>query len=319
MLMQWGLVPATARNFDQAFHTINARAETLEKKWMFRPLLEGNRCLVIANGFYEWARRRGEGRKQAFYFTRKDGKLMCMAGLYDVWESETGERKYTYTICTQDAPDLIKDSVHPRVPCVLKDSAFDVWLDCEHNNVQAALDTLRGQSQPDVLNWEEDVVWYPVSLKVNSSRNDGPDLTQPAPNSDPRLSSPEQPAVKKARIIEKSFEPAVLPQHTGNRPPLQDEHKHPHGGSNSGSSGNNNPTGRSSHTEDSLELELNVPYPDPPAAAQSGNARNDAHSSHESTNDHLNVSSSQAADSQASPHRVLVLDAESVKAFIQSQ
>lgn len=124
-LMQWGLVPGWAKEGQTMPRPVNARAETLSEKPMFRQLLEEKRCLVPANGFYEWTK---EGtRKIPFFFHRPDNALFSFAGLYDTWLSPAGETLVSYTIITASANELMAP-VHDRMPVVLSQEGEERWL-----------------------------------------------------------------------------------------------------------------------------------------------------------------------------------------------
>jgi len=123
--MQWGLVPGWAKEVQTMPRPINARAETLSEKPMFRQLLKEKRCLVPANGFYEWKK---EGtRKIPFFFHRPDNALFSFAGLYDTWLSPAGEMLVSYTIITTSANDLMAP-IHDRMPVVLAREVEEWWL-----------------------------------------------------------------------------------------------------------------------------------------------------------------------------------------------
>jgi len=124
-LMQWGLVPGWAKEVQTMPRPVNARAETLSEKPMFRHLLEEKRCLVPANGFYEWKK---EGtRKIPFFFHRPDNALFSFAGLYDTWQSPAGETLVSYTIIIVSANEFMAP-VHDRMPVVLSQEGEERWL-----------------------------------------------------------------------------------------------------------------------------------------------------------------------------------------------
>ena len=126
--MQWGLVPHWAKDTRTMPRPCNARAGTLSEKPMFRQLLSENRCLVPANGFYEWKK---EGtRKLPFYFHRPDDSLFAFAGLYDTRQSPSGGTLMSYTIITTDANELMAP-VHDRMPVILTQEAEQRWLSRE--------------------------------------------------------------------------------------------------------------------------------------------------------------------------------------------
>lgn len=128
LMMQWGLVPRWATDTRTMPCPVNARAETLADKPMFRQLLAENRCLVPANGFYEWKK---EGtRKIPFFFHRPDNALFSFAGLYDTWLSPSGETLVSYTIITTGANNLMAP-IHDRMPVILTQGGEEWWLSCD--------------------------------------------------------------------------------------------------------------------------------------------------------------------------------------------
>ncbi len=165
--MRWGLIPAwwgkPLKEFKLA--TFNARAETVAEKPMFRSAFKNSRCLIPASGYYEW-QNTPEG-KQPFYFTRRDGQVMTIAGLWSGWvENATGQ---TLKSCTMliTAPNKFVADVHDRMPVILEAKNFERW---EHGNAEDAA-ALMKPAADDVLQM------WPVSKRVNSSRADGDDAT----------------------------------------------------------------------------------------------------------------------------------------------
>ncbi len=124
--MRWGLVPQWAQDDRLGYTMINARAETVTEKPAFRGLFAGRRCLVIADGFYEW--RHDGNAKEPFYIALRDGRLMSFAGLWDKWRNEAGETVYTFTIITCASNDLVRP-LHDRMPVVIERKHYDLWLD----------------------------------------------------------------------------------------------------------------------------------------------------------------------------------------------
>ncbi len=125
ILMRWGLVPHWAKVPGAVPHPINARAEGLLEKPMYRPLLKSNRCLVPASGFYEWKK---EGKRRVpFYFTLPGEPLFAFAGLYDTWQAPDGNLLLTYTVITCEANPLLAE-VHDRMPVILTRENEGRWL-----------------------------------------------------------------------------------------------------------------------------------------------------------------------------------------------
>ena len=165
--MRWGLVPRWQRpGQGKAIAPINARAETLLEKPMFRPLVGGKRCIVPANGFYEW--RRTGGPKQPFHIHRRDGDLVGLAGLYD----ESPEGVASFAIVTV-APNELVAPLHDRMPPILRPEDEADWLSRDLADPHAAQALLRPYPA-------EEMAADPVSTAVNNTRNDGPELLAPA-------------------------------------------------------------------------------------------------------------------------------------------
>lgn len=181
--LRWGLIPRWAKDATIAQHTINARAETVAERPSFRTALRRRRCLIPADGFYEW--RVVDGRKQPVRFVAADGGLFAFAGLWESWrrspdaagekpgpDSDTGaDIIYTCTIITTTANDVVRP-VHHRMPVIIPPEQYDLWLDRETVAPQAVLPLLRPY-RDDALRA------YAVSTAVNNARNEGPDLIAP--------------------------------------------------------------------------------------------------------------------------------------------
>ncbi len=124
--MRWGLIPPWAKDPAIASKTFNARAETVADKPSFRHAFRRRRCLIPATGFYEWQK---EGRRKVpFEFVVGDGELFAFAGLYETWQSPTGEAVKTYTLITTTPNELVA-AVHNRMPVILPRDVEAVWLD----------------------------------------------------------------------------------------------------------------------------------------------------------------------------------------------
>jgi putative SOS response-associated peptidase YedK len=167
--MRWGLIPNWAKDAAIGAKMCNARAETVTEKPSFREPFKRRRCLIPADGFYEWQRQ--GGRKQPFLFRMKDGRPFAFAGLWDVWGDGEGEDVETCTILTTEANELLAP-VHDRMPVILDASSYRLWLD-------------PSVSKPDVLLPllapfpSERMATYPVSTLVNNVSNDAPSCIEP--------------------------------------------------------------------------------------------------------------------------------------------
>jgi putative SOS response-associated peptidase YedK len=166
--LRWGLVPSWSKDKKGAARMINARAETVATKPAFRNALGRRRCLVPADGWYEWMTG-ADGRKQPFFITRSSGGPVAFAGLYEVWRDPATEEllRTCAVVTTAAAPSLAY--LHERMPVVLPPEAWAEWLD-------PALDDPLGLLEP-----HEGFDAYPVSPAVNSVRNNDPSLVEPVP------------------------------------------------------------------------------------------------------------------------------------------
>jgi putative SOS response-associated peptidase YedK len=167
--MRWGLVPSWSKDTKGAAKLINARAETVAEAASFRNAFRARRCLIPADGFYEWSHR-PEELKQPYYITRRDRDPLAFGGLWEPWKPKDqadAEWLISCTIITTEATaDL--EGIHDRQPLVLEEEDWALWLDSE-----SELDQVVGvlHSAP-----EETLGVRPVSVKVNSVRNNSPDL-----------------------------------------------------------------------------------------------------------------------------------------------
>jgi putative SOS response-associated peptidase YedK len=163
-LMRWGLVPFWSKDPKAGFKMINARAETIVEKPAFREPLQSRRCLIPADGFYEWAR---EGKaKSPYCFTLMDDSVFAFAGIWDRWKNPLGETIQTCSIITTSANPLVS-GIHDRMPVILEPENYDVWLDPGFNKIEFLLDFLRPYRAESMRTWR-------VSSRVNSVKNDDP-------------------------------------------------------------------------------------------------------------------------------------------------
>jgi putative SOS response-associated peptidase YedK len=169
--LRWGLVPSWAKDPKTGDRMINARAESLADKPAYQRAFQKHRCLVPADGFYEW-QRRGR-RKQPMFIHRRDGEPMAFAGLWAAWRHANdpgAEWLRTCAIVTTNANDVLAP-LHDRMPVVLEHRDWDRWLDPSADDVDA-LGRMLVPASDDLL------VAYPVSTAVNSADNDGPELVE---------------------------------------------------------------------------------------------------------------------------------------------
>jgi putative SOS response-associated peptidase YedK len=181
----WGLVPFWAKDLSSAPRSINARAETASKKPSFRNAYKNRRCLILADGFYEW--QKTDNRKQPYFLTLATKNPFAFAGLWEIWEGREETRHESCTILTTEAKGYAR-GIHHRMPVILPPHAFDVWLDPENRDT-AMLDALvLGKHQ-------QALTGYPVSSFVNSPRNNTSRCIEAVGASTESLSLFEKPAV----------------------------------------------------------------------------------------------------------------------------
>ena len=166
-MFQWGLVPSWAKDPSIGSRMINARAETLSEKPSFRAAFKKRRCLIPADGFYEW---KGEkGHKQPYFIRMKSAKPFAFAGLWEHWEGVEGEL-VSCTIITTEPNELVSE-VHNRMPVILPYEAEEMWLDSRVQNTETLMSLLR----PFPANSMEA---YEVSTLVNSVKNQGSEIVK---------------------------------------------------------------------------------------------------------------------------------------------
>ena len=171
-LLRWGLVPFWAKDPKMGSRMINARCETVQEKPSFRSAFKYRRCLILADGYFEW--RKINGAKQPYYIHRTDDLPFAMAGLWEHWESKGSEPDSTpletCTVLTTEANCLTRE-VHDRMPVILNPDDLGLWL-AESAGSEDLLKLLRPAP-------EDELVVEPVSRIVNSPRRDEPECIQP--------------------------------------------------------------------------------------------------------------------------------------------
>src|SRR5215212_1789983 len=160
-----GLNPLLGERSKIAYSTINARAEDIAEKPVYRKPIRSQRCLVPADGFYEWKRLRLEGKEEKFpwYIGLKERTLFAFAGLWDVWKDAESVEILTYSIVTTTPNEVVSD-LHSRMPVILHQTDEEAWLDSE-TPLSTVLDLLRPYPASEMRS-------YPISTRVNSPRND---------------------------------------------------------------------------------------------------------------------------------------------------
>jgi putative SOS response-associated peptidase YedK len=162
-LVRWGLMPGWVKDPKTFSLVINARADNVNTKPAFRNAARYRRCLIPADGFYEW-QAVGAGAKQPYYIHARDGAPFAFAGLWESWMGPNGEEVETAAIVTTDANATLKD-IHGRMPVILPEDAFEAWLDTRGVDAETAAALLT--PAPDDL-----LEAYPISTAVNRVAND---------------------------------------------------------------------------------------------------------------------------------------------------
>ncbi|ANY72020.1 SOS response-associated peptidase [Paenibacillus ihbetae] len=170
--LQWGLVPSWAKDPSAGSKMINARSETLEEKPAYRMPFYRKRCLIPADGFYEW--QKTDAGKQPLRISMRSGRIFSMAGLYDTWITPDGQKLSTCTIITTE-PNTLMEPIHNRMPVILRPEDEALWLDRSpalegsDPGASSALEPLRELLKPYPA---EEMQAHPVSTIVNSVKND---------------------------------------------------------------------------------------------------------------------------------------------------
>jgi putative SOS response-associated peptidase YedK len=190
-IFHWGFVPHWAKDPSVGNRMINARAETLATKNAYKPALRKRRCIIPADGFYEWKKIPGQKTKQPFFAQRDDGAPMAFAGLWSIWRDQSGDELHSCTIVTTSANEEMAD-IHDRMPVVLGRDAWEAWLD-EGNDDLDTLGKLLVPAPKGIIRL------HPVSTEVNNVRNNGAHLIDPvdpveSPGAQGRLIDPGQDA-----------------------------------------------------------------------------------------------------------------------------
>jgi putative SOS response-associated peptidase YedK len=169
VMLHWGLVPHWAKERAIGNRMINARCETLAEKPAYRDAFRRRRCLVLADGWYEW--QPAPGGKQPWFVRLRDPRPIAFAGLWERWKDPAGELLESCTIVTTDASESIK-KIHDRMPVVLPEQSWDRWMDPAYSDTDALSKTL-GPYDPNALK-----AWT-VSRQVNAPKNEGAKLIEP--------------------------------------------------------------------------------------------------------------------------------------------
>lgn len=165
VMLRWGLVPSWAKDPSMGNRMINARAETVAEKPSFRAAYSRRRCVVLADGFYEW-RREGDA-KTPYFISLASGNPFSLAGLWENWhDNESGDSVQSTALITTEANDYMR-SLHHRMPMILEADAANDWLGGDKNMLESA-----AEMSPPLRAW-------PVDRRVNNARNQGEELIEP--------------------------------------------------------------------------------------------------------------------------------------------
>jgi len=186
-LMRWGLLPAWVKDVDKFSLLINARAETVREKPAFKNALRRRRCLIPADGYYEW--QASGKRKRPYFIHRRDARPIGLAGLAETWIGPNCEELDTVAIVT--APASVDLAVlHDRVPVTIAEDDFDRWLDCRADDPEAVMDLLTPPGNGEFA-------WHEISTRVNRVANDDAQLILPI-TAEQRAAEQQQPERKTA-------------------------------------------------------------------------------------------------------------------------
>ena len=169
VLVRWGLIPGWSKGPDSRYSMINARAETVAGKPAYRNAFRYRRCLLPADGFYEW--HASDGAKQPYVLCAQDSQTLALAGLWEHWQDANGNEIESCTILVRAANAQVR-AIHDRMPVIVARDSFDLWLDI-HSQKPQPLETLLAAQQPPPL------AIFAVGRAVNSPKNDSPALLEP--------------------------------------------------------------------------------------------------------------------------------------------
>jgi len=166
---RWGLIPSWSKDPSIGNKMINARAETVSEKPSFRSAFKKRRCLIVADGFYEW--QKTDGGKQPFHIKMNDSSPFAFAGLWEAWDKD-GEEIRSCSIITTDANDLMNE-IHHRMPVILHPENYGVWIDSGFEEKEALMDLLKPYPS-------DEMEAYAVSRRVNKPSNNEPSVLESA-------------------------------------------------------------------------------------------------------------------------------------------
>jgi putative SOS response-associated peptidase YedK len=170
-LARWGLVPSWAKDPTIGNKLANARAEGIEAKPSFRSSFKRKRCLVLADGFYEWANRPGQKLKIPYYFRLTSREIFGFAGLWESWKDPTGKTELLTVCLITTTPNLVVEPIHDRMPVILEPRFYKIWLSQEEQPTERLTRCL--EPYPAAM-----MEKYAVSTIVNSPKNDKPECVK---------------------------------------------------------------------------------------------------------------------------------------------
>jgi len=169
VMLKWGLIPAWAKDASIGNQMIMARADTVAQKPAFNSAFQKRRCLIVADGFYEW--QKTNGKKQPYFIGLKDQSPFAFAGLWERWKNPEGDAVESCALITTDANDIVRP-IHDRMPVILQRQDYEKWLDLETQDTMALPKLL--QPYPG-----EAMMAYPVSSFVNNPKNEASRCVDP--------------------------------------------------------------------------------------------------------------------------------------------
>jgi putative SOS response-associated peptidase YedK len=189
-LMRWGLVPSWVKDPRKMTLLINARSEGITEKLAFKNAVRRRRCLIPADGYYEW--QAAGGRKRPYFIYRRDGQPFALAAIAEIWMGPNGEELDTVAIVTGAASEDLA-VLHPRVPVTLTPADFARWLDCSSDSAEPVMDLM---TSPEV----GEFAWHEVSTRVNHADNDDAQLILPITDAQRVVEDVPKPAKKSAAL-----------------------------------------------------------------------------------------------------------------------
>jgi putative SOS response-associated peptidase YedK len=200
VLMRWGLIPSWVKDPKTFSLLINARGDSVIDKPAFRAAMRRRRCLIPADGFYEW--KETGGRKRPYFVHLRQGGPFAFAGLWETWTGPNGEEMDTAAVVTTSANRTLA-AIHDRMPVVVPPEAFDLWLDSAKVDAQTAA-ALIAPAREDLFEA------YEISTAVNRVANDSPELIQPAAATDAAPAAKASPREAKPKPANKSSDQGSL-------------------------------------------------------------------------------------------------------------